>query len=164
MQFEGAVLWKGDEGYEPARQAAVWNVPQARSLSRGDRPGADPSRTSSTPSRWPGERGLRVKARAGGHAWSGSSVRSGMLIDLSRLNEVAFDADTGIASVQPGVKGRDLNVLLAEHGLFFPSGPLPVRRHRRLPAAGRLGLELARDRAGLHEHRRGRRGHRLPAN
>lgn len=124
MTFDGRVLWKGDDGYEQARQAASWNyrkpdrypdviveavsvedVVEAVNLAR--------------------DRGLKVKARAGGHAWSGSSVRSGMLINLAALNQVSFDADENIASVQPGVKGRDLNMLLAEHQLFFPSGHCP---------------------------------------
>lgn len=124
MQFEGAVLWKGDPGYEAARQAAVWNVrkperfPDVIVQARGDADVVAAVRLAN-------ERGLRVKARAGGHAWSGSSVRSGMLIDLSRMNQVAYDADTGIASVQPGVNGRDLNGLLAPHELFFPSGHCP---------------------------------------
>jgi FAD/FMN-containing dehydrogenase len=48
-----------------------------------------------------------------------------MLIDLSRLNEVSFDPDAGVASVQPGAKGRDLNIMLADHSLFFPSGHCP---------------------------------------
>jgi FAD/FMN-containing dehydrogenase len=124
MQFEGAVLWQTEEGYETARQAAVWNVrkpprhPQVIVQAQTDQDVVAAVRLAA-------ERGLKVKARAGGHAWSGSSVRSGMLIDLSRLNEVTFDPDTGIASVQPGVKGRDLNMLLAEHNLFFPSGHCP---------------------------------------
>ena len=42
------------------------------------------------------------------------------------MTEVSFDADRGVASVQPGVKGRDLNALLAEHNLFFPSGHCPT--------------------------------------
>lgn len=124
MQFEGAVFWRGDDGYESARQAAVWNVrkpdrhPQVIVQAQSERDVVAAIALAA-------ERGLRVKARAGGHAWSGSSVRSGMLIDLSRLSEVSFDAGSGIATVQPGVKGRDLNGLLAEHELFFPSGHCP---------------------------------------
>ena len=49
-----------------------------------------------------------------------------MLIDLSRLTEVAFDPDSGIARAQPGGKGRELNSKLAEHGLFFPTGHCPT--------------------------------------
>ena len=124
MQFEGAVLAKGEQSYESARQAAVWNFrkpdryPDVIVQAQGEQDVVNAVRLA-------GERGLRVKARAGGHAWSGSSVRSGMLIDLSRMNEVSFDPDAGIASVQPGAKGRDLNIMLAEHDLFFPSGHCP---------------------------------------
>ncbi len=124
MQFAGAALWKGESGYEEARQAAVWNVrkpdrfPEVIVQARTE----DDVIAAVTLA---AGRGLRVKARAGGHAWSGSSVRSGMLLDLSRLNEARFDPTLGIASVQPGVKGRDLNMLLADHGLFFPSGHCP---------------------------------------
>ncbi len=124
MQFGGRVLWKGEAGYEEARQAAVWNVrkpdrfPEVIVQARTEDDVIAAVALAA-------DRGLRVKARAGGHAWSGSSVRSGMLIDLSRMNEAAFDPTLGIASVQPGVKGRDLNMLLAEHSLFFPSGHCP---------------------------------------
>jgi FAD/FMN-containing dehydrogenase len=124
MQFEGAVLARGDQGYEPARLAAVWNFrkpdrfPEVIVQAQSEQDVVNAVRLAN-------ERGLRVKARAGGHAWSGSSVRTGMLIDLSQLNRVSFDADSGIATVEPGVKGRDLNGLLAEHDLFFPSGHCP---------------------------------------
>ena len=124
MQLQGAALWKGEDGYEQARQAAVWNFrkpdryPDVIVQAQTEQDVVEAVALAN-------ERGLRVKARAGGHAWSGSSVRSGMLIDLSRMNQVTFDSDTGIASAQPGVKGRDLNALLAGHNLFFPSGHCP---------------------------------------
>ena len=160
MQFEGAVLWKGDEGYEQARQAAVWNVRKPDRYPGGHRPGAvRAGRRQGRRARR--ERGLRVKARAGGHAWSGSSVRSGMLIDLSRAERDHLRRGRRYRRAQPGVKGRDLNAPARRAQPVLPVRPLPVSRHRRLSAAGRLGLELARDRPGLHEHRRGRRRHRL---
>ena len=125
MEFDGAVLWRGDASYEEGRQAAAWNarkperypdvIVQATTVD-------DVVRAV----RLANERGLRVKARAGGHSWTASSIRSGMLIDLSRLSEIGFDAERGVASVQPGVKGRDLNAMLAEHNLFFPSGHCPT--------------------------------------
>ena len=125
MQFEGSVFARGEDGYEDARQAAAWNARKphrfpeviVQALSDADVVAAVALA---------GERGLKVKARAGGHSWSASGIRSGVLVDLSRMTEVSFDADRGVASVQPGVKGRDLNALLAEHDLFFPSGHCPT--------------------------------------
>ena len=71
--------------------------------------------------------GLKVKARSGGHSWTASSLREGaLLIDLSRLTRIEFDPETRVAIVEPGVRGRELNALLADHGLFFPSGHCPT--------------------------------------
>ncbi|HEX3803895.1 MAG TPA: FAD-binding oxidoreductase [Solirubrobacteraceae bacterium] len=125
MQFDGEVLSRGDDSYEQARQAAAWNARKperfpeviVKAASVGDVVNAV---------RMAKERGLKVKARAGGHAWTASAIRSGLLVDLSSLTEVSFDSERQIASVQPGVKGRDLNSMLAEHSLFFPSGHCPT--------------------------------------
>jgi FAD/FMN-containing dehydrogenase len=77
--------------------------------------------------RYAASHGLRVKARSGGHSWTASGVRDGaLLVDLSRMNAIDFDPTTGIAHVQPGARGRELNGLLADHGLFFPSGHCPT--------------------------------------
>jgi FAD/FMN-containing dehydrogenase len=39
---------------------------------------------------------------------------------------VAFDPATRVAVVEPGVRGRELNGMLADHALFFPSGHCPT--------------------------------------
>jgi FAD/FMN-containing dehydrogenase len=70
--------------------------------------------------------GLRVKARSGGHSWTSSGVRDGMLVDLAGLNEITVDPAARIATVQPGVRGEDLGAALRAHGLFFPGGHCPT--------------------------------------
>ena len=126
MSIAGSVLWRGEEGYEQARTDAVWNA---------RKPGRYPAVIVQAVSeddvvaavRLARERGLKVKARSGGHSWTASSVMDGgMLIDLSRLTDVSLDPETRTAVVSPGTRGRDLNRLLAEHGLFFPSGHCPT--------------------------------------
>jgi FAD/FMN-containing dehydrogenase len=126
MKIEGNVFWQGDEGYEQARLEAVWNArkperyPEVIVQAVSEQDVVEAVRLAR-------ERGLKVKARSGGHRWSASSVRQGaMLVDLSRLTEIAFDPDSQIASVQPGGRGRELNDTLAEHGLFFPTGHCPT--------------------------------------
>lgn len=120
------LLVREDAAYETARRDAVWNAlkphryPSAIVLAESERDVADAVRYAAA-------RGLRVKARSGGHSWTASSVRDGaLLIDLSRMNGVTFDPSTRIATVEPGARGRDLNGALAEHGLFFPSGHCPT--------------------------------------
>src|ERR1700722_13308053 len=120
MGFDGTVWWRGEDGYEQARRDAAWNARKPDRFPYVIRQAAAPDDVVGAV-RLAAERGLKVKARAGGHSWSASGIRSGMLVDLSTMTEVSFDADRGVASVQPGVKGRDLNGLLAEHNLFFPS-------------------------------------------
>ncbi len=121
-----SLVQRHDEGYETARRDAVWNefkpdrYPEAIVLATSEQDVVDAVRYAA-------DRGLKVKARSGGHSWTASSVRDGaLLIDLSRMDGVDFDPDTRIASVQPGARGRDLNGLLADTGLFFPSGHCPT--------------------------------------
>jgi FAD/FMN-containing dehydrogenase len=120
------LLERDDAAYEGARRDAVWNefkpdrYPEAIVLATCEQDVVDAVHYAR-------ERELKVKARSGGHSWTASSVRNGaLLIDLSAMDGVQFDPATQIARVQPGARGRDLNGLLAEHGLFFPSGHCPT--------------------------------------
>jgi FAD/FMN-containing dehydrogenase len=123
--YDGTVLKRGEDSYEQARRAAVWNA--------------------RTPERYPDvivlaesesdailavgeahERGLQVGVRSGGHSWAGNHVRDGgMLLDLSRLRGVDVDKRAMSATVQPGCHGDELLERLAEHDLFFPAGHCP---------------------------------------
>lgn len=116
-------LERGGEGYERARRDAVWN--------------------GRTPERYPdlivlaervedvvaavrlaGERGMRVGIRSGGHSWSGSHLRDGgMLLDLSRLDDIAIDRESMTAVVGPGF--HSISGALEREGLFFPGGHCP---------------------------------------
>jgi FAD/FMN-containing dehydrogenase len=125
MEIEGTLYRKGDDGYEEARQAAVWNArkpdrfPAAIVLAESAADVQEAVRLAAA-------EGLQVKARSGGHSWTASSVRDdSVLVDLSRIAELSFDPESGIATVAPGSKGRDLNAMLDPHGLFFPSGHCP---------------------------------------
>ena len=50
--------------------------------------------------------GLRVKARSGGHSWTASSVRDGMLIDLEALDEITVDPGVADGDRAAGRQGR----------------------------------------------------------
>jgi FAD/FMN-containing dehydrogenase len=122
--FDGSVWQRGDDGYEDARLDAVWNARKpdrypdviVRAASEADVVRAV---------RLAGERGLKVKARGGGHSWTASSVREGLLVDLSELTAATYDPETQTVSAQPGITGNDLNAMLAEHDRFFPTGHCP---------------------------------------
>ncbi len=73
------------------------------------------------------ENKLKVVVRGGGHNWCQPTLRDGgMLIDLSELNKViSIDVDGRRAVVQPVVSNRDVQKVLNDKGLAFPSGHCP---------------------------------------
>lgn len=118
----GTAFARGDDGYEAARRATVWNarlpdrfpdvIVQARSV-------ADVQAAV----RHAGAQGMRIGVRSGGHSWAANHVRDGgMLLDLSALTETSVDAAARTAVVQPGKKGHELCIELTDAGLFFPGG------------------------------------------
>ena len=117
----GAVFWRGDPGYEDARQGNLWNrrVPP-RYPDVIVRPCNDDVVAAVRLAR---QRGLKVAIRSGGHSWVASFLREGgMLIDFSGMCGLTIDVQARAASIQPGLRGTDLNRALRRHDLFFPSG------------------------------------------
>ena len=62
--------------------------------------------------------------RSGGHTqWAGSNdIHNGVTIDLGRMTNVSYDAQSTLASVQPGPKWVDLYFGLLEHGVCVTGG------------------------------------------
>jgi len=118
------VLWRGDDGYERARRDGVWNAlkpqrfPAAIVQARTAQDVIDAVLLAR-------ERGLKVKARSGGHSWTSSSIREdAVLVDVGGLDEVQIKGSA--TSVGPGVHGVDLNRKLESRGLIFPTGHCPT--------------------------------------
>ena len=120
--MSGSIFWRNDTGYEHARRSAVSNgrMPDrfpdviVRAQSNGDVVAAVQLAK---------ERGLKIGIRSGGHSWAASFLRDGgMLLDLSQMNGFSVDVSTRTATIQPGLKGADLNRALLKDRLFFPSG------------------------------------------
>ena len=112
----------GDDGYETARRATVWN---ARTPDRfpdvvvqaGD---ADDVVAAI---RYANANDLRVGVRSGGHSWAGNHVRDGgLLLDVSGLDGCVIDPERMVAVVGPGKGGSVLAAELDAAGLFFPTG------------------------------------------
>lgn len=127
VQLSGrSVLRRGDVAYEQARLDAVWNerkpdrYPEVIVLAEHERDVVAAVRLAR-------REGLAIGIRSGGHSWVGNGVRDGgMLLDLSRMQDIALDLVSHTASVQPAVKGPALLERLDEHGLFFPTGHAPT--------------------------------------
>jgi FAD/FMN-containing dehydrogenase len=111
------ILSRGDSGYEEARLDAIWNgrkpsrLPEAIALAESVDDVVDVVRLAR-------RRGWRIGVRSGGHSWSGNAIRDGgLLLDLSRLNDLTIDVANRTASVGPGIRGADLQPELNDRGL-----------------------------------------------
>jgi len=122
MRIEGRVLRRGDYHYEDLRRAACWHAgvperyPEVIVLANNEDDVVGAVRLAR-------EEGLQLAVRSGGHSWAGSHLRNGtLLIDLSNLRHVEVDRAAMTGTVQPGIKGSELNSMLMDEGLFFPTG------------------------------------------
>ncbi len=122
--FQGQVWRRGEEGYEDARRAAVW---QERKFERYPdviaRPANDADVVDAV--RYARREGLKVKARGGGHSHTGSALRDGLMIDFTDLREFTIDPQTRTGTVTPSVWSSEFGAAAWEHGLFFPGGHCP---------------------------------------
>ena len=119
------LLRRGDHEYEAARRATCWNArtperfPDAVVQAAGEEDVVRAVQLARA-------EGWKLGVRSGGHSWAGNHVRDGgLLLDVSRLQAAAIDAEALRASVQPGAHGNELAAELGAHGYFFPVGHCP---------------------------------------
>lgn len=74
---------------------------------------------------WAREFGVPRTARCGGHSYAGYSTTGGVMIDLSPINQVQFDAGTGIATIGGGVRNSTLYPALQKLGVAITHGRCP---------------------------------------
>jgi FAD/FMN-containing dehydrogenase len=115
----GAMIAPDDAEYDEARK--VWNaaIDKRPALIARCESAADVA----TAVTFAVEHGLEVTVRGGAHGMSGSAVTDGgLMIDLSRLNQVNVDPEAKRAHVGGGALLGDLDAAAQEHGLAVPAG------------------------------------------
>ena len=118
-RFRGDLVEAADAEYDDSRR--VWNAnidrrPRvvAHCLDEADVQAAV---------RFAAEQGLEIAVRGGAHSMSGASVvDDGIVIDLSRMNQVRVDPDARRAVVAGGALLGDLDAATQAHGLAVPAG------------------------------------------
>ena len=94
-------------------------------------------------------RGIPLTPRAAGTNLTGSAIGSGIILDVSRLNQILeVNREEQWARVQPGMVLAELNRQLSSHGLMF--GPDPSSGDMC-----KLGGMIANNSSGPHTHRYG---------
>ena len=127
LNVKGTVIWRDEEAYEEARREIVWN---GRKPKRYPKLIVRPSDEEDvvTAVRYAKANGLKISMRSGGHSWAGWGLRDdALLLDLSAMQDIELDSETGIVKVSPAVQGgMVLDPFLEEHGLFFCGGHCPT--------------------------------------
>ncbi|NJP93300.1 FAD-binding oxidoreductase [Nonomuraea sp. FMUSA5-5] len=82
--------------------------------------------------------GVPVTSRSGGHSYAGWSTGTGLVIDVSRMNRVAYAS--GRATVGAGAKLIDVYDRLARHGVSIPAGSCPTVGIAGLALGGGIGV------------------------
>ncbi|HEY6456240.1 MAG TPA: FAD-binding oxidoreductase [Steroidobacteraceae bacterium] len=118
-RLRGATIVPTDEGYTAARR--VWNAAIDRHPSAiivcAD------AEDVSFAVRIAADNGLALTVRGGGHNVAGRSIRDGvLLLDLSKLRDVAVNQESRIATVQGGALWRDVDGAAAIEGLATTGG------------------------------------------
>lgn len=118
-QLHGMLLEPGDDGYEDAR--SIWNGmvdKHPRVIAKCE----DASDVSAAVN-FAREQELLLAVQGGGHNVAGKSVcDGGLLIDLSRMNNISVKPESKIAHVGPGATWSDLDQATQEHGLATTGG------------------------------------------
>jgi hypothetical protein len=118
-RFKGDLIRPGDRGYEDAR--GIWNGMVARTPGLIARC-ADVSDVQNAV-RAATEAGILTAVRCGGHSLAGfSTCDGGLVIDLSRMRQVAVDSAARRATIAGGCRLGSIDCATQKAGLIFPSG------------------------------------------
>jgi FAD/FMN-containing dehydrogenase len=124
-RISGTMLHRGDPNYEQARRAPGWNElkPERYPDLIVQVASEDDAIEAVNFAR---EQHMKIGIRGGGHNWCAAALQEGgILLDLSRLNQVHIDPEARVATAEPVVTNRFLAKQLAKHGLAFPVGHCP---------------------------------------
>jgi FAD/FMN-containing dehydrogenase len=122
-RLAGTLLQPGDPGYatiaQPNNLRYAANLPVA--IAR-----CESAQDVAESLGWCQEFAVPLAARGGGHNYAGHSTTRGLLIDLSPLDTIAFDATTGIVTVGGGVRNGALYPTLESRGVTLTHGRCPT--------------------------------------
>jgi FAD/FMN-containing dehydrogenase len=121
-RIEGRVTNSADISYESLRGAMVWNQLVPERYPRIIVEAANENDVAEAV-RFARANRMKIAVHGGGHSWVGFSLcDDSLLIDLGRLDTASIDAEARIAVIQPAIRSREFNRLLAERHLAFPVG------------------------------------------
>lgn len=79
-------------------------------------------------------------ARSGGHNYNGYSTSTGLVIDVTRMHNVAVNTNANTATIGAGTRLIDVYNNLAQYGLTLPAGSCPTVGVAGLTLGGGVGV------------------------
>ncbi|MGH8637248.1 MAG: FAD-binding oxidoreductase, partial [Burkholderiales bacterium] len=135
-RFRGELLAPGDEGYDAARLVFNAMVDRRPALVARCTDAADVAEALA----FARDHGLLVSVRCTGHNIGGFAVcDGGLVIDLSRMKDIAVDVGQATVRVGAGCNWGEVNDALQPHGLAVPGGFVSVTGVSGLTLGGGLG-------------------------
>ena len=130
-RLNGKVVRPGDQWYNAYAQPNNLRydaiLPQAIAV-------CNDARDVSTSILFAREYGVPLVARSGGHSYAGYSTTPGLMIDLRSMNRVAFDEQTGVATLDGGARNANFYAAFRDRNVAIT--------HGRCPSVGVAGLVL----------------------
>jgi FAD/FMN-containing dehydrogenase len=83
---------------------------------------------------------LPFTTRAGGHSYAGYSTSTGLVINVTRMNNISVNTQNGIATIGAGARLIDVYASLAQHSLTLPAGSCPTVGVAGLTLGGGVGV------------------------
>lgn len=83
---------------------------------------------------------LTVAARSGGHSYAGYSTTIGLVLDVTGMNTVTVDANTGNATIGSGAKLVDIYSTLSQYNRVLPGGSCATVGIAGLTMGGGIGV------------------------
>ncbi len=83
---------------------------------------------------------LPSTVRSGGHSYAGYSTTTGLLLDVTRINQVSVNVGAGTATIGGGAHLIDVYAALAQYGLVIPAGSCPTVGIAGLTLGGGVGV------------------------
>jgi FAD/FMN-containing dehydrogenase len=134
----GPVLAPGDAGYARAKRLFDPEFDRIRPLAVLRATSAADVQEAV---RWAARHDVRITARSGGHSYGGySTVRGGLVVDLSRRRAIALDRNNTRARIEPGAQLGAVYARLARAGVTIPAGTCPSVGLGGLALGGGVGL------------------------
>jgi FAD/FMN-containing dehydrogenase len=136
--IDGDVIQRGDNGFAKAHQLFDPRFDHLHPLAVVE---CTSAADVATTIKFAKKQKLHCRPKAGGHSYVGAStMKGGVVIDVSRIAQASYDASSKIATIGAGKDLYHAHAALANHGRTIPTGTCPTVAAAGLTLGGGIGI------------------------